>query len=121
MQKFDNFYIHPCEFREDTLEVLFHYSFDQSTYFTETISLSSNFPLRENIEKNTIENILFHVSLAFGISYYKLFPTKNIIVESGVLNEQQQNYWRNFYIQGLWEFFFTNNIDFQELCFFVSQ
>lgn len=101
MQKFDNFYIHPCEFREDTLEVLFHYSFDQSTYFTETISLSSSFPLRENIEKNTIENILFHVSLAFGISYYKLFPTKNIIVESGILNKQQQHYWRNFYIQGL--------------------
>lgn len=120
MQQFHNFYIHTPEFDEQNRKVVFHYSFDESEYFQETLSLSDTFSFREEKDALTIENILFHVSIAFGISYYKLFPTKNIIVDSGTLSQEQKDYWRDFYVQGLWEFFYTNNIDFTKLCYFTS-
>jgi len=120
MQAFNTFYIHKSEFVSEKKQVLFHYSFDTSEYFTETITLSDIFPFREDVNPKNIENILFHSSIAFGISYYKLFPTKQIIIDSGNITQQQAKYWRNFYIQGLGEYFFTNDIDFRELCFFES-
>jgi len=120
MQKFNNFYIHTSEFLEAEWKVLFHYSFDKNQYFCETISLSSDFNQRTDTNKSTIESILFHVSIAFWISYYKLFPTQNIIIDSGVIDTYQSTFWRNFYIQWLWEYFYTNNIDFRKLCNFKS-
>lgn len=79
--------------------------------FTETI----DFACPEFIPINTIDpeilnTLLFHLSLAVGVSYYKLFPTKNLVVEIGSLTEDQQSFWKTFYTQGLGEFFFRNNL-----------
>ncbi|MCX6824197.1 MAG: hypothetical protein NT085_03645, partial [candidate division SR1 bacterium] len=45
-----------------------------------------------------------------GISYYKLYPTENLVVETGTLDDYQQKFWKNFYTQGLGEFFYTNKL-----------
>jgi len=120
MQAFNTFYIHTSEFVEEKKQVLFHYSFDAVEYFIETITLCDTQSFRKDIDPKIVENILFHVSIAFGISYYKLFPTKQIIIDSGSITPEQSDYWRNFYIQGLGEYFFTNDIDFRDLCHFKS-
>ncbi|MEI6773400.1 MAG: hypothetical protein WCL18_00795 [bacterium] len=64
----------------------------------------------EYIDADIMDTLLFHLSLAVGISYYKLYPTKNLVIETGSLNENQQLFWKTFYTQGLGEFFYTNNI-----------
>jgi hypothetical protein len=45
------------------------------------------------------------------VSYYKLFPTSQLIVKSWYLNDEQVSFWKNFYLNWLWEFFITNDID----------
>lgn len=72
------------------------------------------------MQQDIIENICFQILIAFWISYYKLHPTKKIIIESWSLDEKQLLFWRKFYINGLGEFFYKNDIDFTELCFFES-
>jgi len=51
------------------------------------------------IDPEIMNTLLFHLSLALGISYYKLFPTKNLVVETGQLNTDQQAFWKTFYTQ----------------------
>lgn len=120
MKQFNTFYIHKTDYDLEKWIIFFNYSFDKKQYFKETISLDLNHDFRRDINKNTVENILFHISIAFGISYYKLSPTKNILIDSGNLNQEQTQYWKDFYIQWLGEFFYTNNIDFSDLCNFAS-
>jgi hypothetical protein len=63
---------------------------------------------------------LFHIHLALGISYYKYFPTKNLVVETGKIDEFQTQFWRKFYLNGLGEFFYRNNFDPSEVLHFSS-
>ena len=119
MQQFNTFYIHSSEYFPNQNLVVFHYSFDKKEYFHEEIHLPENHKIIWE-ELNIVKNILFHVSIAFGISYYKLFPTQKIIVDSWKLDIDQKDYWKDFYIQWLWEFFYTNQIDFTQLCNFES-
>lgn len=62
------------------------------------------------IDPEIIATLLFHLSLAVGVSYYKLYPTKELVIESGMLDEDQQRFRKTFYTQGLGEFFYTNKL-----------
>lgn len=120
MKTFTTFYIKPVSFSLHERKVIFSYSFDDYTSFKEEILLPEEFTIRRDFDTAIAENILFHASIAFGMSYYKLYPTQKIIIESGSISEDQTLFWRDFYISGLWEFFYTNNIDFQNLAYFES-
>lgn len=67
-----------------------------------------------------MDTLLFHLSLALGISYYKLFPTYDLVVETWKLTEDQREFWKDFYTQWLWEFFYTNKLSPRSYCNFVD-
>lgn len=105
MKPFSRFIISHFEWNKNTLEAKFHYAFDDQEHFSETINFSplkntSDFPL---INQNTeaIHQLLSHLHIALGVSYYKLYPTAEIIVETITLNEAMKDFWHNFYIKGL--------------------
>lgn len=111
MKKFKQFYIHEAEFDSKTLIAKFHYSFDKSEEFCEELDFSSqNYKIRSKIDEKTVENILFHIAIALSISYYKLYPTKNIVIEWGFLKKTQIEFWQKYFLWGLWEFFYTNKL-----------
>lgn len=120
-EKFTTFYIESFEFNDESLVLSLNYSFDKKVPFIEEIDFKAKWlRVRNEIEKNIIENLCFQILIAFGISYYKLNPTQKIVVETGNLDDIQKIFWRKFYINGLGEFFFKNNIDFISLCFFET-
>lgn len=120
-KEYNNFYFEKFEFDEKTLVADFYYSFDKELEFKETINFScENFTIRNDLNIEIIKNILFHIHLALWISYYKFYLTKDLIVESWKLDENQINFWKKFYINWLWEFFFRNNIDISELLNFKN-
>lgn len=109
MKAFDTFYFTWYTFDTTTLKASFFYSFDHEVDFIETIDFAcSGFTVQANIDTDIINTLLFHLSLALGISYYKLYPTKKLVIETGSLDEHQQSFWKTFYTQWLWEFFYTN-------------
>jgi ribosomal protein L11 methylase PrmA len=97
MKEFKTFYFEKFSFDSTSLKAKFFYSFDKKQNFIEEIDFSSDFKVRQNLDKNIIDNILFSIHLALGISYYKLFPTKSLIAESGVLTDNQIKFWEKFY------------------------
>ena len=115
MKPFSRFIISHFEWDKSTLEAKFHYAFDNQEHFSETINFSplkntSDFPLI-NQDTAAIHQLLSHLHIALGVSYYKLYPTTEIIVETIPLSDAMKDFWHDFYIKGLGEFFYRNQIN----------
>ncbi len=82
MKKFKQFYFEKFSFDEKTLKAYFLYSFDNDEYFEEIVDFNNNLELNQKLNKNIIDNFLFNIHIALGISYYKLFPTQKLIIKS---------------------------------------
>lgn len=122
MKKFSKFYFKSFDFDINSFKAKFYYCFDNEKFFEEIIDFNSNvFEIRKDLDKKIIENMLFHIHIALWISYYKLYPTKKIIVESGFLDDYQINFWNKFYINWLWEFFYKNKINPNWLINFINK
>ena len=96
-------------FNEENKTLKLNYSFDNKLNFTEEIV----FPSKKILSYNDIEalnNVFKYLHIIAGISYYKLFLPKKIIIETLKLDKQQANFFNNFYINGLGEFSYRNNI-----------
>lgn len=115
MEKFDNFYISKPKFNLKTLKAEFNYSFDKKRFFTEEIDFFCDwFLVFRELKQNEIEIILYHISLSIGISYYKLSLTQNIIIEDFKLSEEQEIFWKKFYINWLWEYLYVNKLSIKD-------
>ena len=102
MKTFQTFFISSTSFDPETLQASFGFSFDHKVEFTETIDFrSEGLESIKNIDTEIMNHLLFHLSLALGISYYKLCPTKEIVVEHGYLDDEQKVFWNEFYVNGL--------------------
>jgi len=136
MKKFGIFTFESFSFDEKILKASFYYSFDNwDEVFKEIIDFKSDkFKLPENSpffkegkwnaikdeEIVILNNFLFNLHIALWISYYKLFPTKNLEVKSWYLDQDQISFWEKFYKNWLWEFFIKNDINFSELINFKN-
>ena len=125
MKPFNQFIISNYSWDPESLTASFYYSFDNEEQFVEKIDFSplknaENFPILRNNE-DEISQILVHLHIALWVSYYKLYPTKEIVVESSYLTEKQKNFWNVFYLKWLGEFFYRNQLDPRGLALFQSQ
>jgi len=66
--------------------------------------------IRDDFDEKILDNFLFSLSLALWISYYKLYPTKELVIENWFLDEEDKIFWQKFYKNWLWEFLFKNKI-----------
>ena len=121
MKIFQTFFIKSHTWNPEILQASFLFSFDNEVEFTETISFAcKEFTPIKNADPAIVSNLLFHLSLAIGISYYKLCPTKEIVVENWYLDDEQKKFRNQFYVNWLWEYFFRNKISPKGLCQFVN-
>lgn len=121
MKNFSTFYFEKYSFNTETLEATFYYNFDKELFFEEKICFSDDrFVLRKDLKDDIIQNILFHMHLALGISYYKFYPTQSLVIQTAKLTKEQIKFWKKFYINGLWEFFYRNQLSPEGLLNFSS-
>lgn len=97
-------------------EVLFHFGFkgEKNIDFTEKLSFP---PILEakNISQPLADSVLQSLMLILGISYWKAYCPKEIIIENNFLTREQAEFWNIVYTKGLGEFFYKNKIDFRGL------
>lgn len=83
--------------------------------FEETLLFS---PFSSKIPEDLVQVLLNNILLVLGLSYWKLYCPKKIIIEPFTLSKDQARFWDTLYTKGLGEFFYQNNIDFRDLVHF---
>lgn len=100
----------------DKKTVLFHYSTilnDENTIdFTEKIRLPKEIPATTN--KDVLQRILANLHLVIGISYWKMYCQKELLIPYKHTQEQAA-FWNTVYTDGLGEFFYKNKVDYRGL------
>lgn len=72
-----------------------------------------SFPKPRNISVSgdlTFERLVFSLGMAEAVSYWKAVCPPEMLVECGELSQEQTDWWKKLYFNGLGEFFYVNNI-----------
>ena len=97
-------------------EVIFDNSDDPLT-FTEVLNFKKRFS--QNVNKELVDSIMKRVHLMLGISYFKMYFPKEILVSYGI-NEQEAGFWNIVYQNGLGEYMVTNNLSYNDFPKFLG-
>jgi len=95
------------------LKIEFRYLLEPDIPFSSSLVLEPiDSTALAKIDKDTIQNWVFHLGLIESFSYWKTAAPAEIVVEAGFLNEAQLAWWKELLLKGMGEFFYTNQIDF---------
>ena len=111
IQKLDVFEFVSYEIQPDKKTINFNYR-TRDLYLTEKIILPS--PIPSSVNSVLLKNILDNLHLILGISYFKIYCPKEIVIPY-YLSKAQADFWNTVYTKGLGEFFYKNKIDFRGL------
>lgn len=94
------------------LNIEYHFSLSGKYDFhpTHQIPVSNVFD-KNKISKHELDNLIFHLGMVEVISYWKTACPPVLRIKPFKLNEQQINWWKKLYFQGLGEFFYLNKIE----------
>ncbi|MFA4850933.1 MAG: hypothetical protein WC599_00245 [Bacteroidales bacterium] len=95
----------------ESIEISYYFILDNKYFFRPTIKI----PLKPFINpacfsEEKLKNIVFHIGLVELISYWKAACPEEIVIKPFYLDEYQKKWWKNFYFNGLGEFFYLNSI-----------
>lgn len=106
-KEYPNFIYEGYEIKEEKekLIVTFDFNIPNLTHFYPKYEFSK-------FEVNTFSKyLIFHIGLIELISYWKCTLSPNVIIKAGYINQEQINWFKKLYFNGLGELFYRNNID----------
>lgn len=118
-KKYNTFFFENFEFDVVLKKASFYYHFDNEVFFSEHIFFEDSW-IRKDLDLDIINNILFHLHIILGISYYKFYLSKNLFVKTWTIDEYQKDFFKKFYLNWLWEFFYKNNVNPSDILVFDS-
>lgn len=95
-------------------EIIFHFNIPNLTTFEPKLIIEKENITNKNINKDFLEYLVFNIGLVELISYVKCTCSPNIIIKCGYLNNEQINWFKKLYYNGLGEFLYRNNINISE-------
>lgn len=98
----------------------FYYSYNKDLKFQESLFLGGKKIAWNRINLQALDRIIFNLHLVLGLSYYKLYCPKKIVIKSGQLSQNEAKFWDKLYTKGLGELFYRNQIDYRGLINFPS-
>ncbi|MBQ9182132.1 MAG: hypothetical protein IJ134_05835 [Bacilli bacterium] len=93
----------------ENIEITFNFEIENLKNFTPTLKIENKGII--NYDEKIIDNLVFNLGLIELISYWKCTCSKNVIIKCGYLNDEQINWFKKLYYNGLGEFFYINKID----------
>jgi len=124
--EFDYFEYQSYKFNlnDDKLFVEFKFNISNKYFFSPKLEIPLRSFYSQDIDKiPNLENIVFHLGMIELVSYWKIACPPKIIIRPHALNNEQTNWWKKLYFNGLGEFFYLNSIETNENSFveIVSQ
>ena len=120
MTKINKFRFVSYQFDAENSEARLNYAFDETYFFCEKIKFHKAEKDLSAEKLRAIDNILFFLHIACGISYYKAFVPSVMQIETGSLNKEQAEFFNTFYKKGLGEFSWRNNLNLNNVISFPS-
>lgn len=117
--KYKNFIFEKYQLDKPKNEIRFYYSLDGKVNFVDRLKLGSK-PTWNKVNSELLQAALFNLHLVLGISYWKTYCPRKMIIKSGFLTRKQAAFWDKLYIKGLGEFFYKNKIDWRGLINFPA-
>ena len=97
---------------DDNIYLQFNFEITNLSKFNPIITIKKKNYIKESIRnKKIFENLVFNLGLVELISYWKSTFSKKVIIECGYLNEDQINFFKKLYFNGLGELRYRNNIN----------
>jgi UDP-N-acetyl-alpha-D-muramoyl-L-alanyl-L-glutamate epimerase len=95
-------------------EATFDFGFtgEKNIDFSEKLSFP---PVNSQISPILLKSLLDNLMLILGISYWKLYCPREIVIEPNFLTKEQDQFWNTVYTKGMGEFYYKNKIDFRSL------
>ena len=100
--------------REKEYEITFYFNIPNLTTFEPKIIIEKQHITNENINREFLDYLVFNIGLVELISYVKCTCSPNIIIKCGYLDDNQKNWFKKLYYNGLGEFLYRNNINISE-------
>jgi len=120
MKEYGTFIFESFSFDSSSGEVTLKYSLDGEMEFTEKILFQKEGLFPAGTDEELLQRALFMLHLIGGISYYKTCCPKTIEIRSGSLTKQQADFWKTVYEKGLGEFFYRNDMEFENMIAFPA-
>ena len=95
-------------------EIIFYFNIPGLTSFEPKLIIEKQHITNKNINKEFLEYIVFNIGLVELISYIKCTCSPNIIIKCGHLDNNQINWFKKLYYNGLGEFLYRNDINISE-------
>jgi hypothetical protein len=103
-------------FNPTTRTASFRYGFDDGLEFEESVQFSR----AGQYDPELLDRALFLSFMLVGTSYYKVFPSREIVLETGALDNWQAEFFSTVYQEGLSQFAFENNLSRESLAHFAA-
>lgn len=95
-------------------EIKFYFNIPNLTTFEPKLIIKKENITNKNINKDFLGYLVFNIGLVELISYVKCTCSPNIIIKCGYLSEEQINWFKKLYYNGLGEFLYRNIINISE-------
>jgi len=100
---------------EDELVIEFNFLLEPDITFKPEIKI---FPIEpavlEKVGRERVDQWVFNLGMIELFSYWKAAASPEIVVKAGVLSDAQLAWWKQLLINGMGEFFYTNDLDFTQ-------
>jgi len=92
--------------------ITYHFNLSDKISFYPSLEIPFNKEInKDKLSDALLNNIVFHIGLIELLSYWKAACSPEIIIKPFKLNENQLQWWKNLYFNGLGEFFYLNGIN----------
>ena len=100
--------------------VKLRYGFDDDLNFEECFIFHDAPAVTDIAQKQALETCIRHLHLAAGVRYYKAYAPLDIQIENNNLSPNEAAFFEKFYLKGLGEFAYKNQLDLQGKIHFPS-
>ena len=114
--KYDKFIYEKYEINDnwDWWNITYFFSIPWLIEFRPVIQIDKKNIKNQNIDKDFVNYLVFHIGLVELISYWKCCCPKNVEIKAWYIDEDQIKWFKKMYFYGLGEFFYTNWISVDE-------
>ena len=102
---YDNFMVN---YNDDSIAIDYAYEIVGLKKFNHHLVLPCS---NKKIDKEYVEKLAFNIGLLEMISYWKATISKNVFINCGLINKEQEEFFRKIFYYGLGEFFYVNELN----------